>query len=140
MPPLPSPTLVTGTDAQRQDILQRLRGDLEGAVARYAPGTGWISMPDVPDVPDMPDEKRTADGHPAMWLDKEPLSFEGRSGITRAGQKGGLYVSVRPTACDRTCSPLYECKGGAPVCGPSQTPVRQYSSAAAEAISAGSRP
>ncbi|XVV14570.1 hypothetical protein ACQP2X_09590 [Actinoplanes sp. CA-131856] len=104
-PPVPPPTAASlPAGAAPPPTLRQLRDALENATAAEAPGTGWVYMPDVPG------EKRTPDGHPQMWINKEPVSFEGRSGVTRDGRKGGLYVSLRPAA-------RYECDGTVPDCG-----------------------
>ncbi len=60
-------------------------------------------------MPDVPGEKRDPDGHLKMWVNKDPASYEGRSGMTRDGRKGGFYLSLR-------VGPLYDCDGTVPVC------------------------
>ncbi|BCY10536.1 hypothetical protein [Actinoplanes sp. L3-i22] len=117
-PAAPVSLIEEDTPAGRERTLGRLRVALEAATEKHAAGTKWIYMPDVPG------EKRDPDGHPRMWLDKDPVSFEGRSGITGQGRKGGLYVSLRPAGCSggRSCRPLYECAGaGVPVCSATRT-------------------
>jgi len=111
--------LRTGTEAGRRQTLDDLRTALEQATQIYARGTAWIYMPDVPG------EKRTPDGHPAMWSTTDPVSFEGRSGVTAAGHKGGFYLSVRPTACvtGRSCADVYACDGTLTGCTATRTPA-----------------
>ncbi|MBB2947557.1 hypothetical protein FB565_007328 [Actinoplanes lutulentus] len=42
-------------------------------------------------MPDVPGEKRTPDGHPAIW-DEGTDAFAGRSGIARDGKDGKGWV------------------------------------------------
>jgi hypothetical protein len=88
-----------------QATLDQLQTALEKATKRYAPGVAWIYMPDVPG------EKPLPDGHPKMWMNRDPLTFEGRSGVVAGGKKGGFYLSVRPTGTqpDGTIFPGQEC-------------------------------
>ncbi|MEV6301926.1 hypothetical protein AB0M02_21110 [Actinoplanes sp. NPDC051861] len=106
------PLIEVDTPAGRARTLARLGTVLEAAVESHAPGTRWIYMPDVPG------EKRLPDGHPAMWVTEDPVSFQARSGITGGGRKGGFYLSLRAAGCAAmtSCSPLYECDGTVPVC------------------------
>ncbi|KUL33042.1 hypothetical protein [Actinoplanes awajinensis] len=108
-----------GTAAGQQRTLSRLRVALEKATAEHAPGTRWIYMPDSPG------EKRTPDGHPAMWLNRDPVSFEARSGLTAGGRKGGFYLSIRPATCaaGESCSPLAECDRTIPDCAVTRTDI-----------------
>ncbi|GAA4609084.1 hypothetical protein BJY16_007155 [Actinoplanes octamycinicus] len=109
---VPADNVENDTAGGRQRTLDRLRTAVERATAAHAPGTAWIYMPDARG------EKRTPDGHLRMWTTKDPWSFEGRSGITGGGRKGGFYVSLRPAGCagGQSCSPLYECDGTVPAC------------------------
>ncbi|GAA2863735.1 hypothetical protein Acy02nite_72470 [Actinoplanes cyaneus] len=101
--PLPSSSPSPSVTAGQRLTPARLRAAVEEATAEQAPGTRWIYMPDVPG------EKRDPDGHLKVWENKDPASFEGRSGVTRNGRKGGFYLSLR-------VAPLYECDGTVPVC------------------------
>ncbi|MEU4420816.1 hypothetical protein AB0F81_09325 [Actinoplanes sp. NPDC024001] len=107
----------TGTEAGRRRTLEVVREALESATEKHAPGTAWIYMPDVPG------EKRLPDGRPNLWIGKDPVSFEGRSGITGDGRKGGFYLSLRPAGCvaGQSCSPLYECDGTVKTCATTRT-------------------
>lgn len=110
--------LQVGSEAGRQETVNQLRTAWEQATATYAAGATWIYMPDVPG------EARTPDGHPRMWVAKDPVTFEGRSGITAQSRKGGFYLSVRPATCEAglSCSPVYACDGTFPQCTTSRTP------------------
>jgi hypothetical protein len=101
-----------------------LRTALEQAVAAHAPQVSWIYMPDVPG------ETPLADGHPSMWVTKDPVAFSGRSGITDATTKGGFYLWLRPAGCrsaggPQVCYTGRSCgdeKGGMSGCAAAKTP------------------
>ncbi|WP_199513968.1 hypothetical protein [Nucisporomicrobium flavum] len=119
----PSPSLAglvleTGTAAGRERTRAALQEVLEEALTEHAPQAGWIYMPDVPG------ERRTPDGHPVLRVERDPVTFEGRSGLTAGGRKGGFYLSVRPTGCEpgTSCSPAYECDDLPPGCTEARTP------------------
>jgi len=119
--PSPSATvfpLETGTPAGRERTKDRLQAAVESALTEHAPGAKWIYMVDVPG------EKRTPDGHITMWTTENPVYFEGRSGITARGRKGGFYLSVRPVACgvEGSCSPVFTCEDIASGCTEGRTP------------------
>jgi hypothetical protein len=117
--PAPGLRLETSDPEAIQHTLDRLRVALETAVAGAAPDVRWIYMPDVPG------EKRLPDGHPAMYAERDPVGFAARSGVARHGEKGGLYMWVRPDTCSSpggaglppgsgpgVCSAVLECDHG----------------------------
>jgi hypothetical protein len=107
-----------GTKADQQNTLTWLRTTLEQATAEYAPDAKWIYMPDVPG------EKPGPDGHPKMWTNHDPVTFEARSGLIAAGHKGGFYLSVHPTGCvaGQSCMPTASCADAPPDCAGATTP------------------
>lgn len=122
-PPATAPSatgfpLEPDTKAGRERTQDRLRAALEAALTEHAPGAKWIYMPDVPG------EKRTPDGHLTMWITEDPVYFEGRSGISAGGGKGGFYLSVRPAECEPglSCSAALTCDDLSSGCSEARTP------------------
>lgn len=110
--------LEPGTPAGRERTKDRLGAALEAALTEHAPRAEWIYMPDVPG------EERTPDGHPTMWVTEAPVFFEGRSGISADGEKGGFYLSVRPSECEPglSCSAALTCDDLSSGCSQARTP------------------